>query len=198
MKESIEKLKTRIASLERKLRRAEREHEKTKTALAEMAFWDSTTGLYSRRTFSFMADYSIEHALRFESAVSLLLIDVDHFQTINDQHGRAFGDQVLDVVAQAVRDHIRKMDLACRLDADTIAVLMPETDIKLARFAAQRIQAALAQHPIPAKSLNVTVTVSVGVAELPEQGAVSLVALFKRAERALKIAKRNGGNRVVV
>jgi two-component system cell cycle response regulator len=168
-------------------------------ASIELAIVDSLTGLHNRRYLDSHFSALVEEALNRGRPLSVLVLDVDRFKTINDTYGHDAGDDVLRDLAQRVRGSVRTVDMVARLGGEELVVVMPDTGLETARAAAERIR-----HKVEAdlfkiykKTLAIPVTVSIGVSALsgPDDGPR---ALLKRADEALYDAKAGGRNLVVV
>jgi diguanylate cyclase (GGDEF)-like protein len=151
---------------------------------------DSMTGLYSHRYFETCLAREIDKAARSHRPQTLLLIDVDHLDVINEAHGTAEGDRLLGRVAAAIRAALQPQDVGARSGGDEFEVLLPDADKAFGVHAAQRILRALDE---PAG--GVKASVSVGVASFP-QDARDIRELVRKAEEALHAAKRQGRGRV--
>ena len=166
--------------------------------LRRLATRDQLTGLLNRREFDRIVQEERERAQRFGHGLGLVMIDIDHFKRINDQHGHPAGDTVLQEVARRVAAEVRSVDRVARFGGEEFALVLMQTDVASARDAAQRVCAAVARDLIAAtETVALRVTVSAGVAMLPED-ARSEAALIAAADRALYSAKEQGRNRVVV
>jgi diguanylate cyclase (GGDEF)-like protein len=126
----------------------------------------------------------------------MLMIDVDHFKTINDRSGHATGDEALKLVAESCSANQRDTDIVARLAGDEFALLLPETDPAQARTVAQRIQSNLTILPIIANGEPVLLTVSIGLAAATLSMS-GIDALMKAADQALYESKAQGRNRIV-
>lgn len=197
MTSQIQKLKDEIAVLRKQLRRKVNENKKAQAELDEMALRDTLTGLFGRRHFMSLLEQEIEQAIRYEHDLSILVIELDKYKQIVTRYGRASGDQVLEVVAEIIRDNIRTGDAASRCSDGEFTILFPEADVKCAAQIAERIRADVAKFPIPTAHGTVNVTLSLGVAQLPKQGKATLESLLSRAQSVLSAARRAGGNQVV-
>ena len=163
-------------------------------AVAEIrAATDGLTGLPNKRAVTDALKRTFAQAAMTKSPLALLLLDLDHFKLVNDQHGHGAGDQVLAGVGAALRGVLRVRDFAGRYGGEEFAVLLPDTDIAAALVIAERVRAAIAEVTLP--GTEVAVTVSVGVAGFPEH-ANTLERLERLADAALYVAKRKGRNRV--
>jgi diguanylate cyclase (GGDEF)-like protein len=163
-------------------------------AVAEIrAATDGLTGLPNTRAATDALKRTFAQAAATHTPLALLLLDLDHFKQINDQHGRPVGDQVLAGAGLALRSALRAGDFAGRNGGDEFAVLMPDTEIAAALEIAERIRSAIAEISLPGTDL--AVTASIGVAGFPGH-ASTLDRLERLADAALYMAKRQGRNRV--
>ena len=163
-----------------------------------LARTDGLTGLYNRSYFKELAAREFSAAARYQRALSILMIDVDNFKSINDTLGHAAGDQVLALIAQTAGRHIRAADVLARFGGDEFILLLPETNSRQARTVADRIRAGIAATPVQAGMASLAVTLSIGIAGLRPGPAVdSMEELIQRADQALYRAKAEGRNRVV-
>ncbi|GLQ57508.1 PleD family two-component system response regulator [Devosia nitrariae] len=162
-----------------------------------MAVTDELTGLYNRRYFDRHLAVMLGKAQAQDRELAVMLLDIDHFKSVNDTHGHDAGDAVLKEFAQRLRRNIRGVDLACRFGGEEFVVLMPDTDHRQAEAVAERVRNAMAERPFEVGTvLELTLTVSVGVS-LNEHDHDTPETLLKRADIALYRAKREGRNRVV-
>jgi diguanylate cyclase (GGDEF)-like protein len=160
-------------------------------SLREQAHTDDLTGIFVRQRFHELADLAVRRAQHREEPVSALFIDVDRFKSINDEYGHSVGDAALVLVATALQDRLRPVDVFGRLGGDEFAVVLPNCRAHTAMQVAQRLRAAVAGLDSPAGQL----TISVGVAEMRE-AANGLIGLLDDADVALLGAKSGGRNRV--
>jgi diguanylate cyclase (GGDEF)-like protein len=165
---------------------------------ASQAKTDELTGLPNRRRFDEILARELERAKRFGRPFSLLLLDLDDFKKVNDTYGHLQGDQVLRTVAKALAAESREIDEPARFGGEEFAVALPETDVRGAEKAAERIRTRIASTPISleGRGAKVSVTVSIGISGTPDhpRDARALVGL---ADEALYAAKREGKNRTV-
>jgi two-component system cell cycle response regulator len=164
----------------------------------EMAVTDGLTGLHNRRYLERHLATLVQQATAREKPLSVLILDIDYFKTINDTYGHAAGDEVLREFSRRVRKAVRGIDLACRLGGEEFVVAMPDTDAALAMLVGERLRQKIAGEAFATgeADVSITVTVSIGICSLtsPDDTADALV---KRADAALYLAKREGRNRVV-
>jgi len=167
-------------------------------ATREQAVTDPLTGLYNRRYFDAALDGEIGRSRRFGGDVGLVMLDLDGFKPVNDEHGHAEGDRVLSEVAALLRTLTRDVDQLARYGGDEIAVILPETDLDGAELLAERVREGVEGLNLrpPGAGAPLPVTASIGIAALPES-AKDRRALLRAADGALYRAKRGGGNRVV-
>jgi len=164
-------------------------------AARRAAVCDHLTGIDNRRAFFESGENELRRWRRMPRPLSLLMIDVDHFKTINDSHGHPVGDAVLRHIARLMGATFRQIDMVARIGGDEFAVLLPGSDLASAQGAAERLCAALEAQPTPTDAGPVRCTLSIGVATMDEATA-SVDALLKRADEALYAAKHSGRNRV--
>src|SRR5713101_6246052 len=189
-------LLARVRTQIRKKRYTERLRDNVQLSM-EMAITDALTGLYNRRYMETHVGTLVDQALARGKPLSVLILDIDYFKSINDTHGHDAGDDVLREFAIRIRKSIRGIDLACRYGGEEFVVVMPETDLAVATIVAERLRRRIASEPFPIQqgARAIEVTISVGIAGLG--GADNAASVLKRADQALYRAKRDGRNRVV-
>ncbi|MFD0596859.1 GGDEF domain-containing protein [Catellatospora coxensis] len=166
-----------------------------KATLIELAGRDPLTGLHNRRSFAERLTGALAYADRTGTPVSLLMLDLDHFKSVNDRYGHPAGDQVLRTVAALLVRELRAVDVAARLGGEEFGVLLPGIDHRDATAVAGRLRAAIARCPVVHAATTVLVTASIGVVCYPRH-ARTADELFERADDALYRAKRAGRDRV--
>ena len=164
--------------------------------LRDEADRDALTGLYNRRFFARISELALQQSRRHARTLSVLVIDIDHFKSINDQHGHDIGDIVIHATARAIVAQLRAVDVAARLGGEEFVVLLDEADRISASLVAERIREHVSALNTKANSDNVQWTISIGVAELQSEDTI-MHSVVRRADRALYAAKRDGRNRVV-
>jgi diguanylate cyclase (GGDEF)-like protein len=170
--------------------------EKIAIDLEMLATTDGMTSLLNRRHFDALARAEWARFQRYGRPLSLLLLDIDHFKSINDRFGHDAGDLVLKAVAQTCKLTKRQTDVVARFGGEEFVLLLPETDEAAAEIAAERLRKSIQDHPriLPGENLQVTVSIGVAGATL---GMAAFEVLLKRADEALYKAKHSGRNRVV-
>lgn len=181
------------ASIERDLSR----YKKMERQLTNMALFDSLTGALSRAAFLQHASKELKRSQRYSRPLSVIMIDIDHFKKINDQHGHAAGDHVLQIFVEAIEEEIRSTDVIGRLGGEEFALLLPDTTRKAAAQLAERVRQRITKYPYIAGTMLIEVTASLGVAVL-EENDEHFKAVLQRADAALYKAKHNGRNRVTM
>jgi len=161
-----------------------------------LATTDGLTGLFNRRHFFELALRELALSRRRSGPLTTVMLDIDHFKKINDQHGHPVGDQVIVTVAQRLAATVRGTDVLGRYGGEEFAALLPDTGDDGSGILAERLRAAIGDRPIETDAGPLTVTVSVGVASRDTD--MSVAELLGRADRALYQAKDSGRNRVVV
>ncbi|MGB5367210.1 MAG: GGDEF domain-containing protein [Polyangiales bacterium] len=163
-------------------------------SLSEAAQFDSLTGAYTRGFAMSVMERAILKAGRDETPLAILMLDLDHFKRINDAHGHARGDLVLQQTTRAMQSALRAGDIVGRFGGEEFVVLLPGADLKQAMGAAERCRAAVQKMTI-SNAPYLSVTASVGVAAFPEHGE-ALDALLKASDTAMYDAKAKGRNRI--
>jgi len=190
---TIEHQAAEINSFATRLDAAYKELESTNARLKETSFKDEVTGLYNRRFFSLRLEEELSRYRRFNHPVSVVLLDLDGFKSVNDSLGHAVGDDTLRDMAQILMKHSRGINVVSRYGGDEFAVLLVETSKAGARLYADRIREVVAKYPF---SHGKILTASFGVASLPDDEASTAEDLFRSADEALYAAKRAGKNQV--
>jgi len=166
--------------------------------LEQLAQTDPLTQLLNRRALAENITAEMERALRYDSSLALLMIDLDHFKLVNDTHGHLIGDDVLRDLASLLGELVRENDLVARYGGEEFVILLPETDDAGADGFAERVRAAVKEKPFAARpgAGAIALTASIGVATFPAARIESVEDLFARADAALYRAKADGRDRV--
>ena len=170
--------------------------ERARRAAEWLSVTDPLTGAFNRRHFFVVGERRFAQSVRAREHICVLLLDVDDFKAINDQHGHAAGDRVLIDVALACKTSLRQADLLARYGGEEFVALLPATDLALALQVAERMRTSVADTRVVTDTgATVRPTVSVGVAMLAA-APVSFDSLLAQADAAMYGAKRSGKNRV--
>jgi diguanylate cyclase (GGDEF)-like protein/hemerythrin-like metal-binding protein len=161
--------------------------------LEKLSSTDRLTGTWNRAHFDKTIVVESSRSVRYHQPVTLILLDIDHFKQVNDQHGHAVGDEVLRELAKVIRNNIRTSDMLFRWGGEEFVILAPSTNYQSASKLADTLRARIEQHEINTAG---NITVSLGVAE--HVSGESENAWFRRTDEALYAAKNSGRNRVVV
>ncbi len=171
--------------------------ERTELRHRTAAMVDPLTGIANRRSFMQDAAQLAKRHSANPRPTAVLLIDLDHFKSINDRFGHALGDRALEIFADAARQSVRSSDLLGRLGGEEFAAVLADTSRDKAVAVAERIRASFAQAALEVDNRPVGATVSIGVVHCPD-GALDVPELLAQADQALYFAKENGRNRVEV
>ncbi len=164
--------------------------------LRHLAEVDPLTGVFNRRAFLTLLEKAISSAQRGQTALSVLIIDLDHFKKINDTRGHGTGDEVLRHFARLAGRCLRNEDVMGRLGGEEFAIFLPNAGDAGGLALAERLRALVEAHPLEVDRYQIGLTVSVGVAQYA--GEESADAVLKRADKAMYLAKERGRNRVEI
>jgi len=157
---------------------------------------DELTGLNNRRYFIQAAADELEKAKRYQKYFTLILIDIDHFKTVNDNFGHTGGDEVLKFLGSLLRDRLRKADIAARLGGEEFGIILSETDLDQAYILAEQIRKKISSSPVNYEGENIYFTISAGVAS-SSSDTNSIEDLLRTADQALYQAKEKGRNMTI-
>nr|HEX4316991.1 GGDEF domain-containing protein [Kofleriaceae bacterium] len=164
--------------------------------LLSSALRDGLTRLFNKRYFVERLDSELKFARRHDTVVSLLMIDVDHFKLVNDDHGHLAGDAVLAHLAQLLVKAVRNEDVVARFGGEELVVILRAIPIEPATALAERLRKLIETTPLAYADKELRATVSIGVAGYPSTNAESIDVLVDAADQALYRAKNAGRNRV--
>ena len=167
--------------------------------IEKMSMYDTLTNIPNRQNFNIRAKADGGRAVREQTPISVLIIDIDHFKKVNDTHGHQQGDVALVKVAETIASTLRRSsDLAARWGGEEFVVLLPNTLYENAKYIAEIIRSAVEQTSIPGVDGNppLNVTISIGVASTTPDDTGFMAGLLKEADKALYTAKETGRNKV--
>lgn len=157
---------------------------------------DGLTGLYRRGELDRKLQEEVIRGRTFKTTFCLMLLDIDHFKSLNDKYGHPFGDQVLARIGQVLRDSFYETDFVARYGGEEFAVLMPRAQMDGVLRKAESVRHAVAAETFEIAMQKLRVTMSIGIAHFPRDGE-SAEAVLRQADQALYYAKENGRNRTV-
>lgn len=174
------------------------ERKNLEAELTEQAHLDYLTGLSNRRHFMAQGEVELSRSIRYDTPLSLMMLDIDFFKNVNDTYGHQVGDTVLQVLSKICQNTLRQVDVAGRLGGEEFAVILPETTSEEALDVAERLRKAIANTDVTIPvGLPIHFTVSIGVTTLNNKD-VNIDMLLHQADQALYEAKEAGRNRVCV
>jgi diguanylate cyclase (GGDEF)-like protein len=196
MSSLLAQLRANVAELELRVQERTAELREANEQLSRLAVTDSLTGLANRRALLETMNREIERSKRHEHPLAIIMFDIDRFKAVNDIHGHAAGDRVLQRVAELALGVVRSADLLARYGGEEFLLLAPETDRSQAVQLAERIRIALHAAEVPVDHTTIRFTASFGIACLRDDDT-DASAIIARADQALYAAKQGGRNRVV-
>ena len=171
--------------------------ERVAMQMERLATHDGLTGCLNRSTTDEMLKHELERGRREQQPVAFVLVDLDHFKQINDQHGHRAGDEVLRSFSRTVRERLRASDIFGRTGGEEFGLVLPGTDLSGARRLIEQVRRAVeAMEVRDSRGHALRVTMSAGIAVAPHDAAIEGDRLYGRADRALYEAKHSGRNRV--
>ena len=187
----------RTKALQDELSLKNRQLEELLERVEVLAVTDPLTELFNRRRFETVLNKEFKRTERYKAPLSALMIDIDHFKKINDNHGHHVGDMVLHDLAAILKSAVREIDIIARWGGEEFVVLLPQTDKAAAVKSATRVMGMISSHNFPSIP-DKQVTVSIGVASAPSPDIESSEILINACDLAMYEAKKNGRNRVEV
>lgn len=171
---------------------------KAQEELEISATTDSLTGLFNRKAAYERLSEQLAKTRRLSTHLSCLMIDIDHFKRVNDQHGHLVGDRVLQEVADCIKQSSREYDILCRYGGEEFLIILPETGLSTAITVAERYRQKIAEAVIEIDQQKLRLTISIGVTEAQSDETETRDMVIARADEALYQAKEQGRNQVVV
>lgn len=193
----ISSLRDLNETLQDKVEERTRELTHMNRELETLATRDHLTGLFNRRHFDKKFEEEFARSKRYKRELSVAVLDIDHFKSINDNYGHAVGDEVLKTIAEYTQSSIRESDVAARTGGEEFCILLPETNAQAAQAFLERFRHGVSELSFTADDRTFTVTCSIGVARCDEDSETREELLF-RADESLYKAKNNGRNQVLL
>ncbi len=191
-KELLARIKTQL-TMQELIKSLETTHKE----LELLASIDPMTKLYNRRYFTTTSAHILDLAKRDKKELSILMIDIDKFKTINDTYGHPIGDKVIIELADKLLKHQRKSDVVCRFGGEEFIILLPNTSLDGAKIVSEKIRADIEKNVIILENgFDLKFTVSIGVSIINTQDEKNIEPAIKRSDNALYKAKEGGRNRV--
>jgi len=195
MKSKASSFKTRHEKAQQDFANANSDIEKMREELevrrAE-ATTDDLTGVFNRRALNDRLEEVVASYDRYGTDASLVLFDIDHFKSFNDEHGHQAGDEVLQTVGQTVKRYLRRIDFLARYGGEEFVVILPSTDLRNAAAVADKLRSLVEGIQFKYKGVTLNITVSCGVAQVASNDTVK--TLMERADAAMYTAKHGGRN----
>jgi|GEM_PF-1667000 len=173
------------------------EHKRLESELRTLATTDYLTGIYNRRTVMELGRQEFERARRYHEPLALLMMDIDHFKLVNDNHGHAAGDEALCSLVNSCIECLRGQDILGRMGGEEFLIILPHTGLAEAMQVAERLRAWVAEIPINYEGTPFRITVSLGVSQL-EASDANIEAVIRKADAAMYRAKQKGRNLVEI
>ncbi len=192
-----ERLKKARNDLEVEVKKRTAELVKARNKLQELSTTDELTGLYNYRYLIFSLESELDRTLRYKRSLSLMMVDIDYFKSLNDTFGHQCGNFVIKTVAQLLKRNVRRTDIVARYGGDELSVVLTETDKERSLEVAEKLKAVLDGHAFKWQGKPLNVRVSVGLATVPEHGINNAHDLVHAADRALYQAKESGRDLIV-
>lgn len=181
-----------------KIKQLQDELKEKNKKLEELSNTDPLTKIYNRRYFMEIFELEFMRAKRYQSYLSFIMIDIDHFKDFNDTYGHLLGDKILVEIAKLLKSNLRVHDQICRYGGEEFALMMPETDLQGAKIVAERHRKSVEEFALIEEGKALKITISLGVASYPHPHVQKLDDLIKLADDALLESKRRGRNQITI
>lgn len=163
--------------------------------IKELSVTDELTGLYNRRKMNEVLEFEFKKAARYGNSLSVMILDIDHFKSVNDFYGHKVGDIVLSKIGRLLRENIRNIDIAARYGGEEFVVILPQTDFNSALSVAKKIKNLVKN--LKFTQIEKEITVSIGIGSMPDNNINSIEDILKIADDFLYEAKNSGRNRII-
>lgn len=187
---------TERKEIEKQLEKAHQDLIKSNRKLRYLSFFDAHTGLFNYRYLQGIIEKEFQRARRQAHGLSVLMIDLDYFKSINDAYGHQFGDLVLKQFAERLKKMVRPYDIVARFGGEEFVIVFPSIDSSLALKLAERILDTIGTFSFGNRKISVKLKLSIGGASYPQDQPLSGVSLIDIADKNLSFAKEDGGNKV--
>lgn len=184
------KVQLKIKTLQDELR-------KSNDQLKKLSITDHLTELFNRRHMMEILERELPRAQRNDSPLSFVMMDIDHFKSVNDRYGHQQGDKVLAIIALLAKGALRSYDFAVRYGGEEFVLILPGTPLEEAMMVAERLRLVIEQHSFDYELARLKVTISMGVSTYPPKRVKTVDDFIREADTALYKAKQEGRNRVV-
>ena len=164
----------------------------------ESALRDGLTKAFNKKYFTDRLESELTFAIRHQSPLVLVMFDIDHFKKVNDTHGHQAGDLVLSELSTLLTSALRAEDVFARYGGEEFAVICRGTDLTQAQVVGERIRKAVETHRFTFEGTHIPVTISIGIAGMPDPAVKDATDLVARADKALYQSKHGGRNRVTI
>lgn len=201
MAELEQLVETRTASLQLEIlerKECERKLLEARDALEYQATHDPTTGLMNRSALNDALERELSRSQRNVDSFAIMLVDIDHFKQVNDNHGHQTGDTVLKEVAEQLQNSVRPYDIVGRYGGEEFLILLPECCVDEAMDVADRVRRSVSEAIFEIGDTAIPITISLGLTACDGKKPVNVDSLIRHADDALYQAKKNGRNRVIV
>lgn len=162
--------------------------------LSELVSTDALTGLFNFRHFKTMLQAEMDRSKRSGIPTSLVMVDVDHFKTVNDTHGHEVGNQALKHLSDILKGEVRTTDIVCRYGGEEFAIVFPETHLNLAVKAADRIREEIASRTLQLADVEIGLTASMGASVYMKTSVLDIEEFIDSVDKYLYEAKQSGRN----
>ena len=157
---------------------------------------DHLTGLFNNRHLHYTLEQEIERTKRSQQPTTFILLDIDHFKKVNDDHGHVIGDQVLIHLANIVKNTVRKIDIPCRYGGEEFAIILPSTPLLTGVQVAERVRSTIESNEMHIENVSLKITASLGVDAFFHNSNETPEAFISRVDAQLYTAKDSGRNTV--